>query len=139
MPFSLQTQDEVNGRKADDTAVVKNITKELNGGAEEKIVNVTRLGTLDRTGSKRRPIRLVFSDIATARVILRSGKNLPEGLKVNNDLTPAQQEHLNNLRKELDVRRIKYPNAAIKYVRSQPRIVNGETSGNAKRQQPRRE
>lgn len=88
-------------------------------------VAVIRLGkSVPSLGSAPRPLKVVFPRKQSAILVLKTGNELPTGLKVKNDLTPNQQEYLKKLREELALRTDKGElDLTIKYVNNYPKIM----------------
>ncbi|KAG5861943.1 hypothetical protein JTB14_015452 [Gonioctena quinquepunctata] len=70
------------------------------------ISKIIRLGKISIPG-KPRPLKVVFNDSETAKQVIRSRKRIDRnGIKIANDSTVKQRDHLKSLRSELSDRQI---------------------------------
>lgn len=83
-----------------------------------------------RLGKKRsgvhRPLKVTFANENIATKVLKQSRNIKEKERINvkADLTPGQQNHLKNLRNELQKRTAEGEgDLTIKFIRGLPRIV----------------
>lgn len=92
----------------------------------QKVIRIGR-----RSANRPRPLKAVFSNSATCKRVLRSKNRLAgtqfRNVSIQDDRTPAQLAHLQELRNELKRRMdAGEVNITIKYVRGIPTIVSNE-------------
>lgn len=95
----------------------------------DDICFLTRLGK--RSPQKPRPLKIVLSNPEFAKKIFKGSKLAPApGIKIVNDLTPAQKQELEDLRVKLQA--LNDDTKTIRYIRGTPQIA--PKPGNANRQ-----
>ena len=130
--YGVREADETNikEKQIKDRTTVDEILNKLGMDTENCVIHTTRLGKINSESTNPRPIKVVTKDANIAKVILRNSRKLPRGIQVNNDLTPLQREELKNLREQLVEKQKSNPNLVIRYIRGNPRIVNGKGNDN---------
>lgn len=120
LPESIE--DTANRRKDDDLVRCREII--LKNSPDAKILSSTRLGKYD--DSKTRPLKIVLENNAQALNILRTYKR-NGNFYLNRDLTPRQQNHCYEVRKEYRRRKQLNENGIVlKYRNGIPKILNIE-------------
>lgn len=86
-----------------------------------KPTKTMRLGK--HISGKNRPLKLIFNDSDTPKLLLRNRVKFPETIKIYSDQTPAQNQYLLSLKKELQNRLDNgETNLTIKYNKGVPQI-----------------
>lgn len=117
------TKVTVSDKILDDQTVITEIISKLDIPAKNNIVKIYRFGKSNN--NKPRPIKIHFNNSQTARTLQGKKHLLNDNLRIYSDSTPAQQNHLKNLRAELEKRKSNgETDITIKYVNSFPKIVN---------------
>lgn len=94
--------------------------------------HVSRLG--GKSAGKIRPVKVVLKSPELARNVLKLARRKSvQGVKVLRDRTPAEQDVLEALRKELEERRVTDDSLTIRFANGIPQIVSVRP-GNARRQ-----
>lgn len=116
----------------DKAAILRTLTTIRPETTIDDLQHVTRLG--GKTQNRSRPVKVVLRSPETAKDVLEKArrKHVP-GIKLLYDRTPAEQEVLDALRKELEERRLTDNSLTIRFIRGVPKIVR-KRQGNARRQ-----
>lgn len=117
-------------RKSADEKEVRKIAQELTGTVPE-IVTIFRLGKkLDSNAGNVRPVKVVLASRFESINILKNRNRCSGNVRIKNDLTPKQQEHLRKLKSVLETRLANGEELTIKYIKGTPKIVEKEAAKN---------
>lgn len=110
----------------DDTSVVQKVLRSIVEVSADDIQSVCRVGR--RRENSHRPIKVQLKDQKCKFIILKQKNRLRNtryhNVRVNADMTPKQQEHLRNLRRDLARRRASGErDIAIRFINNEAVIV----------------
>jgi hypothetical protein len=109
---------------AEDRKKVAEIIQHVEVLSPEKVVRLQRLGT--RQKDKTRPLKITFVTGEDAKAVLYNKSRLPKSIKVKQDYTDIQREHIRKTWSELERRKANgEENIVIKYINGAPKIVKG--------------
>lgn len=129
MIFNVPERDQ--SHLDDDASVVKNVLSSIAEVSADDIQSVSRVG--NRRPESSRPIKVQLKDPRAKFLILKQKNRLRNtsfhNVSVNSDMTPKQQEHLRNLRRDLARRKaLGEKDIAIRFVHNEAVIVKLSTS-----------
>lgn len=105
----------------DDVTLVTTALQKFETVRADKVA-VSRLGR--EMVDKTRPVKVIFSDVEEAKVVLRNNRLLGDGVRARADMTLKQRDQLKTLWKEIEDRREKgEEDLTVRFFESVPRIV----------------
>lgn len=124
-------QQNINDRRADDEANIKDILQVFEDN-EIDLSNLKMFRLGSRIDGRNRPIKVCLKNPADVLRILKNKNKLRNPIiKIYNDMTPMQREHLKKLQEELRaLRNAGDHTKTIKYINNVPKIVSSNSSKN---------
>lgn len=120
------------GGNGGDAQSVHDILTAILPGQELNILDVRRVGRIGQNSA--RPVKVMFENREVVRLVLKNkaklaGVGVFRGVRIGSDLTPSQQSHVSDLRKELQRRKASgESNIGIRHFNGQPKIVTFQKS-----------